>query len=40
MNYEAKLKELQDRLERLNVDFSKAIPFDMGNRESETGAFL
>lgn len=28
------------KLENLSLDLSKAQPFDMGNRENETGAFL
>ena len=43
MTYEAKLKELQDRLEIIKgseMPCQSTATFDFGQREAETGAFI
>lgn len=43
MNYEDKLKELQNRLETIkgqDAPYQSTATFDFGNREPETGSFI
>jgi hypothetical protein len=43
MNYETKLKELQDQLEAIkgsDAPYQSTATFDFGQREPETGAFI
>jgi hypothetical protein len=43
MNYEAKLKELQDQLETIkgqDAPYQSTAVMDFGNRDNQTGEFI